>query len=274
MIRNILHPHVKGAMHPYEDVPLVLVSGVGRSGTTALRHAFSAHPLVDSTASENNIIFDVTDTALHNCTYWSRKGTMRVVQPAYNRQFQLLLLNLLWPEPRRGKRRPAALVASSDMTVDRAAYLCQIFPSCKIPYIVRNGIEVVASRTAHENFKDVSFEEHCHIWTRAHAMALWGEGHDALVVVRHEALRRSPKETLAAALDACGLPFHEECLKQVVGKTFHPTQNENESREASSDLEQRHQRWERWDAQQRETFSDICGEAMRYFGYPMAWAAE
>ena len=52
------------ARHPYESVPLIVISGVGRSGTTALRESLGLHPDVHSTGRENNIIYDVADTAL------------------------------------------------------------------------------------------------------------------------------------------------------------------------------------------------------------------
>jgi hypothetical protein len=271
-MKSAIKKHLRISVHPYESVPVILVSGIGRSGTTALRHAFSAHPEVDSTGCENNIIYDVVEAARHNCSYWSRKGTMRVVQPAYDRQFKLLLLNLLWPGPRRGTARPNILVATSDMSADRADFFCQVFPGCRIPYIVRNGIEVLSSRMEHENFKDVAFEEHCHTWVRSYDMARWGVNREEFVVVRHEALVDNPDKTVAEALSSCGLSSHADCVNAVAETRFHPTAAAGESAEAGGDLKQRHQRWEGWSDSQRATFEEICGEAMDYFGYPMPWS--
>ncbi|MDE0839941.1 MAG: sulfotransferase, partial [Kiritimatiellae bacterium] len=180
-------------------------------------------------------------------------------------------LNLLWPEPKRGRARPNALVATSDMGADRVEFLCQMFPECRIPYIVRNGIEVLASRMENKNFKDVPFEAHCHIWVRSYGMALWGANREEFVVVRHEALVDNPDKTVAEALSSCGLSYHADCVNAVAGTRFHPTAAAGESAEAGADLKQRHQRWEGWSEAQRTTFSTICGEAMDYFGYPMPW---
>lgn len=63
-------------IHPYDVLPLLLISGVGRSGTSALRFSLGVHRDVQYTGTENNIIHDVMTVALRNCTMASRKTAM------------------------------------------------------------------------------------------------------------------------------------------------------------------------------------------------------
>ncbi len=268
-----LRRRVKVTAHPYEGLPVILAAGVGRSGTTALRHALEAHPLLDATGCENNIIFDVLETARQNCTYPSRRGTMRVARPAYDRQFRLLLLNLLWPEPRRGQARPRMLLAATDLTVDRAEYFAEAFPGGRIAYIVRNGIEVLSSRLTHPNFKDVPFEEHCRIWQRAAELAAWGGERADFALVRHEALLQPDpaRAAIAAMLVRLRLPFEEACVSVVTKKQFHPTAFSAESTADAADLTRRQERWRLWTDDQRRVFETLCGKAMQSLGYALPW---
>jgi hypothetical protein len=263
----------KGSAHPYEGLPLVLVSGVGRSGTTALWQALSRHPALHGTGNENNIIFDVLETARHNCTYPSRRATMHVAPPAYDRQFRLLLLNLLWPQPRRGAARPRMLLATSDLTPPRAEYLLRLFAATYIVCIVRNGIAVVASRATHPHFRDATFGDQCRAWLRSHEMAVWGQGRSGFVLVRQEQLieAASAREALDAAVVAVGLQPDPAVADTVARRQFHPTQMAAEAPEAAGDLRLRQERWRHWSEAQRTEFLTICGTAMDYFGYPIPW---
>jgi len=276
IVANLIRRHIKITAHPYEGLPVIVVSGVGRSGTTVLRHCLSAHPDLHSTDSENNVIYDVLETARHNCTYPSRRGTMRVAPPAYDRQWRLLLLNLLWPEPRRGRYRPRKLLAASDLLPERAEYLYRVFPGVRIIYIVRNGIAVVSSRMAHPNFRQNPFEEHCRRWAAARDMALWGASRSGFVLFRQEdALDSADAERACRRmLEQLDLTFCRECLRTLTQNRYHPTVLGEESREEAEDLAQRSERWRLWSDEQREEFADICREAMRYFEYTIPWREE
>ena len=262
--------------HPYEGLPLIVVTGVGRSGTTALRHCLSAHPDLHSTGNENNIIFDVLETARLNCTYPSRKGTMHVAPAAYDRQFRLLLLNLLWPEPKRGKERPKGLLATSDLTPNRADYLLRVFPTAGIVYIVRNGISVVSSRITHPNFRNEPLEEHCRRWAATREMAEWGSARSEFVLIRQEDLLtgENAEGCLRRALDIIDLSYDQTCLTALLEKRHHPTRFEDEKPEHAADLRKRAERWRLWSEEHRSVFEQRCAETMRFFGYPIPWLAD
>ncbi|MHC4141730.1 MAG: sulfotransferase [Planctomycetota bacterium] len=262
--------------HAYDDIPLVVLSGVGRSGTFALRDALGRHAQVHSTGSENNILYDLLSTAQRNCTIEARRIAMQVDQATYDRLFHDLILNLLWPEPRT--ELPRQLLAFSNLLPDRAAYLCRLYPGqvgaakVRIVYLVRNGIEVVSSRLRFGNFVDLPFRQHCEVWARSVEMAEWGRDRDDFLLLRHERLLVA--ETLSESLDAfwtfAGLPAEPKIFERLLNVCYHPT-SEDDANSPGETLRKRADRWRDWTDEQRRTFADVCGETMRYWGYEMPW---
>jgi hypothetical protein len=264
--------------HAYDDIPLVVLSGVGRSGTFALRDALGRHPQVHSTGSENNILYDLLSAAHRNCTIDARRIAMQVDQATYDRLFHDLILNLLWPEPR--PELPRQLLAFSNLLPDRARYLCRLFPGrpgaarARIVYLVRNGIEVVSSRLRFGKFVELPFRQHCEVWARSVEMAEWGRDRDDFLLLRHEHLLEA--ETLAESLQRfwtfAGLPAEPKIYERLLNVCYHPTSAENASAPAET-LRTRADRWRDWTDEQRLTFSVVCADAMRYWGYEMPWVA-
>lgn len=256
--------------HPYEQVPLALISGVGRSGTTAIRESLGLHPDVHSTERENNIIYDVLDAALRNCTMPSRRYAMRVSDDAYDAAFRRLLLSLLWPSARTPS--PARLLAFSALTVDRAEYLVRLFPGVRIIYIVRNGIEVIASRMRHHGFRHEPFGSHAAEWSRCVDIARWGEGREDFLLLRHEEVIApgGPEGQTARICDFLGIPFSDACAKNLGRTTYHPTP-ELKPGGAAAPLTTRSERWRDWSPDELEQFDAICSDAMRFFGYERPW---
>lgn len=259
--------------HPFEGIRLAVTTGIGRSGTTALRNAIETHPAIAGTGRENNVVHDVLEAARFNCSSPSRAYAMRTTAAEYDGAFRRLVLELLWPESaaqRSKKPSPALLHCFTALTVERLGYLRRLFPGVRVVHIVRNGIEVVASRIRFEGFRHHSFEGQCRVW--AGNAELWresGASEDALVV-RHEELRAEPAATMGRVFGFLGLVTHAGATDLLTGKVFHPTPDEPAEAELTS-LEQRATRWTGWTEEERATFSEICGGAMREMGYEIPW---
>jgi hypothetical protein len=271
------------AVHPYASIPLVLLTGVGRSGTTALRSAMAQHPDIDSTECENNVITDVIVAARRNCTVASRKHAMRVPQPRYDNLFRGLLLDLLWPSPKTGMNRPRAIAAFTSLPAAEADYLRQVFPGAKLLHLVRNGIEVVASRTKFDSFAKSPFESHCDVWSAGLGMIDWGHGRSGAgrtdyMLVRHEHLL-CEEETPRVMSDIwrfVGLAPCAAAIEHLQQTVYHPTDPGAKGLIASGKklaevAADRKERWREWTLVQRQEFEKRCGEGMRRLGYEIPW---
>lgn len=270
-------PTTRPPAHPYDHVPLTVLSGVGRSGTTIVREALSRHPDLDSTNLENNIILDLLEAAARNCTIPARRHAMRVQDKVYDAHFRSLVLRLLWPRPSLDTKKPERLLAYSNLNPFAADYLLRLFPTVRIVYIVRNGIEVVSSRMRFESFKHRDAAAHSETWRLSHDMARWGAERREFLLVRHEWLaeRGGPERMMRAILPFLGLREHAPCVEAFGEGLIHPTSDRGDSmieaKGVADALRSRAERWRSWSDEEREAFESRCGEAMAYFGYEVPW---
>ena len=191
---------------------------------------------------------------------------MAVTQAEYDLIHRRTILWLAWPEAPRDPM-PAALCTYTNLDPNAADYLLQVFPRARVAYLVRNGVEVVASRMRFEPFASDSFEENCRRWSQSAGMAAWVTEHrDVAGLVRHEALRdpERTESTLASVLALVGVDFERACADVVRGRVFHPT-------DAADNLEKRADRWQTWSDAERDTFARSCQDGMRQLDYPLPW---
>ena len=269
-INALLWYAAKFINHPYKNIPLVYLSGVGRSGTTALRISLGMHKDVEYNGKENNIAYDLLETARHNCTYHSRKVAMQLSQGKYDRLFTNMIMGLLYPRPSLLKR-PKMWMVSSDISPERADYLLTLHPKTKFVYIVRNGIEVVSSRMSFSGFKDKTFEWQCEAWVKAEEIVRWGQSREDFFLIRHESLLdEHAAECVFRELFAwLNIDNDPECLQALTSNKFHPTKVSIENEEYTKDLTKRSLRYHAWTDEQKESFGRICKPSMDYFGYDL-----
>ncbi len=249
------------APHPYEHLPMLALTGVGRSGTTALRKALASHPKVLCTGHEHNVVFDVLEAARRNRTEQSRRYAMQVDDNAHDALFRRLILDLVFPNPTSSTEGRCTLVFTN-LFPETATYLTQAFSSAHVVCLVRSGVEVIASRMHHPHFGSDDFQKHCTVWLNAADMRRWCEGRRDSVVVKHEALLADPAHECGRILRLIGLEDHAAPAEHLLGHTYHPTSHKGESV------------WRAWTSAQRRMFEERCGEAMRSLGYPIPWIAE
>ena len=258
--------------HPFEKQPLLLATGQGRSGTTVLTRALAEHSQIYSNRVESNVMKDVLLAGHGSSTVTSRVRQMVLDRDEHDRVFQRMLLHLLFPADRWTESRPPLAVSTfSAMNPAAASFATDVFPGMHFANIVRNGIEVVASRMVHRVLGQHSFEEHCHAWNAAREMAEWGEGRDDFSLIRHEQLLDpdSCARAFARVLERAGLPAEDACTNYVLSRKHNQTRYEAESESQKADLSARSARWQHWTDGQRQMFRDICSKSMDYFGYEM-----
>ncbi|GAA4467437.1 sulfotransferase [Novipirellula rosea] len=258
--------------HPFFELPLIIASGLGRSGTTVLRQCLAAHPRVASYNKECNYIHNLMRAAnLHVETFPESP-------PVGRREFwkvhRRALLDIYWPQANWRAPDEYSAISTYSMLDPRAAIgLKDAFPRLAICYIVRNGIEVVSSYNSFRGFKDMTFEDVCKLWSLRQDMLQYQSSQSHIFLFRHEWLideLEAFKRQMADAFQSIGLNFDEACLAPLSTR-FHPTRFIGEDRQAAKDPAQRTRRWKLWSDDQRETFATICGEAMENHGYEIPW---
>ena len=164
--------------------------------------------------------------------------------------FRKMLTDLLFPKSLWDKpEMPAALSTFSAMDPDAAEFAVQIFPEIHFANIVRNGIEVVASRSVHRVLGQHSFEEQCLAWAAAVDMVHWGRERHDFSVIRHEDLleEESCRAAVDQLLNRAGLASSQAVADHFLTQRRNQTSMELESEEEAADLSLRHKRWQAWD---------------------------
>lgn len=265
---------VASMKHPFIDLPLLLVSGQARSGTTVLTKALGAHPQVFSNLKESNYLVDLTWSIQRACTMETRRRQLLVSETEFTESFREALWQVLFPtELWKSPAPPLAVSTFSAMRSEVAEFLIKFIPQTRIINIVRNGVEVVASRLAHEHIGKRTFEEHCVAWAAAMDMITWGESKEQFFLIRQEDfLLPEQTQTLFADLFRnLGLGEDSASADFVAAGIINTTRNENDTDATVANLTTRRDRWKCWSSLQRQTFERICKIPMFQLGYEIPW---
>ena len=280
-----LEPFLRGTRATNAVTPrYFLCAGVGRSGTTALRLSLGMHPQIYYNGKENNVLTGILFNAWRNCTEPDRRVAMVVSQEKYDRAFERLCNDILFPQ--RDQHAGKLLMAACDLRDEVTDYLYQVLPGTKMLYLIRNGIEVVASRALFPSMKEAPFEEHCDIWLRAPKIYAWGKARPEQVrFFRHEWLRDETRvrAELSSLYDWLGIKWADALFQNLMTQQYHPTQHPTEpampelsqEKRAKQEVEMfaksRQERWMLWSDRERALFEEKCGGAMRELGYEIPW---
>ena len=256
----------------------LFLAATGRSGTTILRRSLGKHPDIYYNGQENNVVQDVIEVAQRNCTLDSRVKAMVINQDQYDAAFRQLLMSLIWPQAQLRNRK--VLMAAINPTGDLLDYLVQVFPQAKILGLIRNGIEVVNSRSRYLSFAGAEFEQQCAVWTRSQGVIQWGQKNpDRFRLFRHEWMYGSNMdrklEELFNWLEISSSTAVAENLTNVLA---HPTSDTAKSFDSMSTEEKKayfaskSDAWKNWPAEHGAAFVNTCGPLMNLLDYEIPFA--
>ena len=84
---------------------------------------------------------------------------------------------------------------------EAAQGLLSLYPQARFVYLVRNGINVVHSRTKFQHFRDREFAEHCRVWSLAAKRFEYLQNFEAAVLVQQEELVDAPELVIQKICD-------------------------------------------------------------------------
>jgi len=250
--------------HPLFNSKFCVVSGVGRSGTTILRKSIELHSKINSTKTEDNLAFDLLEILNRSIT--KRSNSLKVPIEEHYRLFKNIIIETCFPHSNNLESLNALCC---DLSMGALDQLMTLFSGqCKVLYIVRNGIEVVASRMLKHQFKHFSFEENCRIWANSLDVCKTGMMHPDFLLLRHEKMHANDgvKEMFASIFNHLELLNEDNCVNFASQTFCHPTKITT-SDAVKDSLKNRIFRWKSFSDIEKKTFVEICGQAMEYFDY-------
>lgn len=261
------------------DLPLILVSGQARSGTTILTRAIGAHPQILSNNRENVWLRDLMEVVVQTVNDPTRVRELSVSADEFLQQFRESALRMLFPSSLAGDLDSIQALSTFTSLRQETFDALEVFlPNFRIANIVRNGIEVVGSRLKHSHIGNIGdFETHCVAWAHSTDVIDWFGRHrdlkDRFFLVRHEWLLDPQRcqEVFGRIENRFGLQRTESCSRFVLENFVSRNQNDDQSPQTSEGAASREQVWQTWDAEMRGTFERVCGGSMEQLGYEIPW---
>lgn len=146
--------------------------------------------------------------------------------------------------------------------------LIKLFPRVKFVYIYRNGINVVNSRSRFKGMSHYEFSEHCEIWAKHVEKYNHFKGCEQAILVRQEDVAANPDSIFKKVISFLELPFDEGPANFAKSTLIHSLDKKTQQDvDVQEILKKREPVHEKWTAEQRSVFKDICGEGMATMGY-------
>ena len=270
--------------------PLFLVGG-SRSGTIVLLKAIGQHPLILSSPSENPFVMDVARLAHELATaderdafYYER--SLRLSREQIFDHLRRMIFETSFG-PDLGARHLATQLVKERVNVLGKRYWCTktfpsetiahgiqaLYPKTHFVWILRNGIDVVHSRTKFPEFKDLPFVEHCEHWRASIRRFAYLRHSPAATVVHQEELTDDPHAVFRKIFAGIGVPYHPAPADFALTTHVHPLADLGTTKgvKVKEVLAQRRPAYESWSEADRRTFKEICGESMALAGYAMPY---
>lgn len=275
----------------YLHRPVFIVGG-SRSGTIVLLKAIGMHREILPAPTEDPFIADVGNFMKeidsfsdHKKNYYSR--TIRISQQYIKRGLQRLslesamgpnygirhLLGHAVKEKRYNIFRLRFWCTKTFPNKDVAKGLLSIFPQAKFIWILRNGVNVVHSRTLFPEFRELPFEKQCQHWANIISSFEYLRTLPEAVVIHQEDLLDDPAAVFRKIFDHLGLEDDGESTKYALTHHVHPLDNcsTSTSVDIKKTIAERPPAYQGWSETQRQQFKDICGHAMQLAGYEITF---
>jgi hypothetical protein len=146
--------------------------------------------------------------------------------------------------------------------------LIELFPNVKFLYILRNGYDVVHSHTRFPGFRGQEFRVYCAAWSKSVRNYAYISDCTAAMQVRHEDLINKPKHVFHAIFKFIDIDYSENSFDFARNVLLHPLDQPTQTGiDVKRVFECRQPGYITWTDEQRRTFKEICGEAMKKCGY-------
>lgn len=273
----------------------IFVIGTGRSGTTVLLEALGAHPNVLAAWGEAPSIRDFgrlaeTYTADDNSGAYLRT-TNRLSERRYLGALRRLSFETtfgrdggLYARCRaigerlvKYRRSPLRLRLVSRWCAktfpDEQSFrgLLALYPDAQFLWIVRNGLDVVYSRTRFKGFRQMDFAKQCRTWATSIETYDWVRRTSRALELRHENLVAEPDAFFERVHAFLNLRQHPGPARFAKSTLIHPLDRKTQAKvDVKQALERRDDAWDLWTDEEKQTFLQICGPAMETMGYRIA----
>lgn len=270
----------------YIDRPIFIVGG-SRSGTIALLKAMGLHKKILSAPTEDPFITDVGRMAMQleffsNAERQYYLRTLRISEEHIYQVLRRLALESAFG-PHYGLKQSLKYLRNGQAEFWTKRHWCTktfpgktvaegllgLFPQANFVWILRNGVNVVHSRSKFPEFQGLSFKDHCEHWAKSiHRFSYLVDLPEA-TVIKQEQFADDPGSVFRSIFTHIGLEYDDRPAAFSKTHHVHPLADESTTSgvNVKEVLAKRRPAYEEWEQSKKSQFLDICGEAMQLAGY-------
>ncbi len=257
-------------MIEFHKLDPLFVCGIGRSGTSALLRALATHKNVvpNMALGEAPFINHFADFLVQfegeNQENGYHMASYKLAENARERLFRQMLARLHIGSDFDAKASDSIKFWSAKCfpRANAKERLLKLYPDARFFYIIRNGVEVVASAMRYKGFQHLSFERLCSRWSRSFAEFEHFERDESAVVIRHEELTADPAAVLKKAYKKLGMEGCDRPAEFLLG-------NRVNSSYSDADTTSLDQKWNQFNTEQKAKFVELCGPMMEEYQFQM-----
>jgi len=265
--------------------PVFLV-GAGRSGTVALFRALGVHPEVLSIPGGEIPILMSIGRVAYLLEHDEEKEYFLEQTKVPKQYFYSKLKQLCFESstgPYYGYRKLTKEFIKNPSRYFKKSYWCvktfpgeeaakgllSLYPQAKFVYLVRNGINVIHSRTKFQHFRGREFAEHCRSWTAAAERFAYLQNFEAAILVQQEELVDAPELVIRRICVHLSISLDDGPVNFLKNTLVHSLSDEEtrESVNVKRIMDSRTPVYEAWTKDQQKIFKDICSETMEKLKY-------
>lgn len=259
----------------------IFVSGIGRSGTSALLKAITQHKDVyapDSIGEApflKNIIQFLLDYEDTNVNKAYHLANYKLSVEEKNMALSQLMFHIQ-NGVKESEVNKKYWVAKLTPALVEFRKCHEIFGSLRSVGIVRNGIEVVNSAKSFDGFADLTFEQLCHRWVTNLGVTEYLGNEEQTCMIRHIDLVSEPEQTFEYIFDKLNMEHDPKPGEFISQNIFNSSFDQKNTK--ASDLkivfENRANCWFDWSDLEKDTFIELCDERMQEFDFRRPYASK
>lgn len=254
----------------------VFVTGIGRSGTSALLKSLGEHPdfvkpvtfgeapFIDSFLSFLKTYENDPASKMYNLASYK-------VQPDERYNIFSEMIYKLHVKPAKGHELKKVSYWASKTSIRAETYekMGELFGPFQVLYIIRNGIEVVNSARHFDGFKALDFKKLCARWRDSLVSNRFLEAESNCTMFRHQDLIQDPYTVLQFAFERMDINHSDGPANFLAGNIFNSSFSATQqgADNASVFKERLKEAWQSWSQEEQAIFLEDCGDEMLRYGF-------
>jgi len=266
------------------DLKPIFVSGVGRSGTSAVLASLAEHASVNTdyrigeapfVASFLNFLTEFEGTSpssSYNLLNYRLDDDLRrkvIANFITLNQCGVDFNDIDMSESQYWITKVSLTEASYEKAIE-------IYGEVRCVYIKRNGIEVINSAMRHPGFAKLSFAEHCDRWKENLKSCKYLLNKPLCSIVKHDKLVKEPESCFQVIQQDLRLPQDEAPANWIRTNIFNSSFDNSSSDEKAKNIFDKRllKAWESWDFVSREEFKTRCDATMSEHGFTRPYISD